>query len=457
MWSVILFIAALIVICITHWVHRWRNPRCNGILPPGSMGLPIIGETLKFFAPYSSSGVSPFLAEKMNRYGSLFRTSLVGYPVIVSTDAEINHFIFQQEGRLFKSWYMDSFTEIFGGSNVQDVDTFNLKQKLLPELEQTARNYLQLWSNQQSVELKDGISAMIFYLTAKKMISYDEAKSCAKLRENFVDFIKGLISFPVNIPGTIYYKCLQGRKKAIKFLKHTLDERRASPEMHHGDFLDLIIEELKKENSILTERFALDLMFVLLFASFETTSSALTLGMKLLIEHPSVLEELTKEHETIIRNRENLSTGITWMEYKSMTFTFMVINEILRLANAAPGLFRKTMKEVKLKGYTIPQGWAVMISSPPAVHLDPLNYEDPLMFNPWRWENVESTGGSKNLIAFGGGSRFCVGADMAKMQMTVFLHCLVTKYSWTIIKGGEISRAPGLMFPNGVHVQLKNK
>lgn len=23
---------------------------------------------------------------------------------------------------------------------------------------------------------------------------------------------------------------------------------------------------------------------------------------------------------------------------------------------------------------------------PPAVHLNPANYEDPLDFNPWRWE-----------------------------------------------------------------------
>ncbi|KAF5182343.1 Cytochrome p450 [Thalictrum thalictroides] len=72
--------------------------------------------------------------------------------------------------------------------------------------------------------------------------------------------------------------------------------------------------------------------------------------------------------------------------------------------------------------------------------------------------DVETTSGSKNFIAFGGGSRFCVGADMAKVHMAVFLHCLVTEYRWTIIKGGEIIRAPGLMFPNGVHVQLtKNK
>lgn len=36
-------------------------------------------------------------------------------------------------------------------------------------------------------------------------------------------------------------------------------------------------------------------------------------------------------------------------------------------------------------GYTIPAGWAVMVC-PPAVHLNPAKYENPVAFNPWRWE-----------------------------------------------------------------------
>ena len=50
---------------------------------------------------------------------------------------------------------------------------------------------------------------MIFDLTAKKLISYDQEKSSENLRENFVAFIQGLISFPLDIPGTAYHKCLQ--------------------------------------------------------------------------------------------------------------------------------------------------------------------------------------------------------------------------------------------------------
>lgn len=50
---------------------------------------------------------------------------------------------------------------------------------------------------------------MIFDLTAKKLISYDADKSSENLRENFVAFIQGLISFPLYLPGTACYKCLQ--------------------------------------------------------------------------------------------------------------------------------------------------------------------------------------------------------------------------------------------------------
>lgn len=50
---------------------------------------------------------------------------------------------------------------------------------------------------------------MIFDLTAKKLISYGSGKCGENLGENFEAFIQGLISFPLDIPGTAYHKCLQ--------------------------------------------------------------------------------------------------------------------------------------------------------------------------------------------------------------------------------------------------------
>ncbi|XP_050227313.1 cytochrome P450 87A3 isoform X2 [Mercurialis annua] len=469
MWGLLL--GALVIISITHWVYRWRNPKCNGKLPPGSMGLPLLGETLQFFAPNTSSDIPPFVKERMKRYGPIFRTSLVGRPVVVSTDPDLNYFIFQQEGKLFQSWYPDTFMEIFGRQNVGSLHGFMYKylknmvlnvfgpeslKKMLPEVQEAACERLQLWSHQGTVDLKEATASMIFDLTTKKLISYDEKDSSENLRENFVAFMQGLISFPLEIPGTAYHKCLQGRKRAMKLLGNLLHERKANPRKHQSDFFDYVLKELQREGSILTEAIALDLMFVLLFASFETTSLAITMAVKFLSTNPLALKQLTEEHEAILKNRENADSSITWKEYKSMTFTFQVINETVRLANIVPVIFRKVLKEIQFKGYTIPANWAVIVC-PPAVHLNQAKYEDPLAFNPWRWKGQETNTASKNFMAFGGGMRFCVGTDFTKVQMAVFLHCLVTKYRWQAIKGGNTVRTPGLQFPNGYHIQITNK
>ncbi|CAO2034615.1 unnamed protein product [Urochloa humidicola] len=465
-WAVTL----AMVMAFTMWAYRWSHPKANGRLPPGSLGLPLLGETLQFFASNPTHDVSPFVKKRLDRYGNIFKTSIVGRSVVVSADPDLNYYVFQQEGKLFESWYPDTFTEIFGRDNVGSLHGFmykylktlvlrlygqeNLKAVLLSETDYAYSASLASWASRPSVELKDAISTMIFDLTAKKLISYEPSASSENLRKNFVAFIRGLISFPVDIPGTAYHECMQGRKNAMKVLKKMMQERMADTGRQSEDFFDILIEEMKREKPVMTEAIALDLMFVLLFASFETTALALTLGVKLLAENPRVLQALTEEHEAIVSNRKDRDAGLTWAEYKSMTFTSQVILEIVRLANIVPGIFRKALQDIEFKGYTIPAGWGVMVC-PPAVHLNPEIYEDPLVFNPWRWQGkAEITGGTKHFMAFGGGLRFCVGTDLSKVLMATFIHCLVTKYSWRTIKGGNIVRTPGLGFPDGIHVQL---
>ena len=122
------------------------------------------------------------------RYGPIFKTSLVGRPIVVSTDHELNNFVFQQEGKLFQSWYPDTFTEIFGRDNVGSLHGFiykylknlvlklfgpeSLKEKLLHDLEKSTCRSLSSWSHQSSIELKDGIST-VCYLELSILLLFD--------------------------------------------------------------------------------------------------------------------------------------------------------------------------------------------------------------------------------------------------------------------------------------------
>ena len=123
------------------------------------------------------------------RYGPIFRTNLVGRPVVVSTDPDLNYFIFQQEGQLFQSWYPDTFTEIFGRQNVGSLHGFVYKylknmmlnlfgpeslKKMLPEVEQTTSKRLQLWSRQESVELKETTATVISYYPSTRNGSHQK-------------------------------------------------------------------------------------------------------------------------------------------------------------------------------------------------------------------------------------------------------------------------------------------
>ncbi|XP_027158107.1 cytochrome P450 87A3-like [Coffea eugenioides] len=461
-------IIALIILLFSHWVYRWRNPKCNGALPPGSMGLPIIGETIQYFTPYAKDDVPQFLQKRVSRYGPIFRTSLVGQPVIVSTDPEVNYRVFQQEGNAFQCSYTESVFRIIGKQSLvvhhgefhkylknlilKLVSPEALREKLIYEMDGNTQKCLSSWSKLGKIDAKDGTAELVFKLAAKKILDYEESKAQKKLRDSYKAFMDGFISFPLNIPGTAFHACLQGRKKAMKVIKNTFEMRRSCNDATKV-FVDHLLKEVEKEDTFLNEEIAMDLVFLLLFASHETTSTAMTLAMRFLNDHPAVLAELKREHENILKMRETEDSGVSWKEYKSMIFTHMVINETVRLANIAPGIFRKVVKEVEIKGYTFPAGWTLMVC-PSSVHLDPHRYNDPLEFNPWRWEGQELHAGSKSFMAFGGGTRLCVGADFAKLQMAIFLHYLVTKYTWTVIHGGETIRKPGLLFPSGLHIEI---
>uniref|UniRef100_A0A7N2N0R4 Cytochrome P450 n=1 Tax=Quercus lobata TaxID=97700 RepID=A0A7N2N0R4_QUELO len=292
-----------------------------------------------------------------------------------------------------------------------------LKEKLLPQIEELANKTLQTWSSHPLVEMKHAASVKIFDFTAKLFISHDAENSPMKMSEKFTNILGGFMSFPLNIPGTTFHKCLKDKEK---FLSE-----------------DLII----------------NLVFGFLFASFEPILAALSLTLNLLADHPAVLQELTDEHEAILNNRESPNSILTWDEYKSMTFTHQVINEALRMGSVAPGLLRKALKNILFKGYTIPAGWTIMLVNS-AIQLNPNTYKDPLAFNPWRWKDLDSLFVSKNFMPFGGGIRQCVGAEYSKTFLATFLHVLVTKYRWTKVKGGTIVRNPILGFTDGLHIKF---
>ncbi|KAL3733219.1 hypothetical protein ACJRO7_022704 [Eucalyptus globulus] len=432
MWLIGTCVSTLIIAWLAHWIYRWRNPQCNGILPPGSLDLLLIGETLELMVPNYSLDLFPFLKKRIQRYGKTFRTSVAGRAIVVSADAGFCHFVLQQDGKLFDSWALDTFAKLFEQESEVSINIPNvhkyirgtvlkhfgmevLKVKLLPLMEEATRVTMESWLGQESVDVKYAIGTMTIEFGAKQLLSYDPTQSSEKLSDLFFSFIQGLMSIPLNIPGTTHYKCMK-HKKALS-----------------------IIREIRIQ-----------------WLSSNVLSTTLTLALMFLEENPKALQEITDEHETIIKQREVLDSSITWEEYKSMPFTLHVIHESLRLGNISPGLLRRTKSDVEWNGYTIPVGWGVLIATS-AFHLDPETYEDPTTFNPWRWKECESDTMLKNFMPFGWGMKQCAGAEYARVFLATFLHVLVTKYRYIKLKRDEIRRNPILDLGEGLHIKVMER
>uniref|UniRef100_A0A453A8C7 Secologanin synthase n=1 Tax=Aegilops tauschii subsp. strangulata TaxID=200361 RepID=A0A453A8C7_AEGTS len=243
---------------LVHWVYRWMNPFCNGVLPPGSMGFPIIGETLAFLKASPSLDIPDYFKLRMKRYGPVFKTSLLGQPAVISTDAEANRFILQQEGTMFRLGYPRALTKIFGEKSIEafhgTIHKFirrcaymlfglqTLKETLLPEMEASVRERLAAWAAMPSVDVRGGAP--------------------------------------------------DARKNIHKTLRDTLAERLGAPAKKHGDLLDIIVEELQGEEPSISEDFAIDMLSTLLFASVFTLSGTIAVAFKSLHDNPDVVQAL---------------------------------------------------------------------------------------------------------------------------------------------------------------------
>ncbi|EOA11989.1 hypothetical protein CARUB_v10012710mg, partial [Capsella rubella] len=461
-------VIALVVLRIGHWWYRWSNPKTNGKLPPGSMGLPIIGETFDFFKPHGFYEINPYLKKKMLRYGPLFRKNILGVKTIVSTDKDVNMEILRQENKSFILSYPDGLAKPLGKDSLffkignihkhmkqltlRLLSSEGLKQKILKDMDRVTREHLYSNASKGRFDVKEAVSSLIIAHLTPKMISNLKPETQEKHMGNFKAFsFDWFLTSYIISAGRGLYNTIWACREGIQGIRDIYARRRTSNEKY-DDFLNTAIEELEKTGGLVNETAIVALILTLSCITQDTTSKATCLAVKFLSKNPKVLAEL--KSMAILESRDDKENGVTWEEYRhKMTLTNMVINESLRITNLAPMMFRKAVKDVEIKGYTIPADWIVMII-PSVVHFDPEIYENPFEFNPWRWEGKELRSGSKTFMVFGTGIRQCAGAEFARLQISVFLHHLVTTYNFSWSQDCEVVRVPGAHLPKGISINI---
>ncbi|KAI3688339.1 hypothetical protein L1987_82051 [Smallanthus sonchifolius] len=246
------------------------------------------------------------------------------------------------------------------------------------------------------VKVFDTVKLYSFELACRLFLSLDDPKHVAELGSLFNTFLKGL-----------------GQQNASSF----------------EDLLSHLLLSSDENSRFLSETEIANNILLLLFAGHDTSAVSITLLMKSLGEHPRVYQNVLKEQLGILEGKAP-GEMLNWEDIQKMRYSWNVVCEVLRLNPPMTGAFREALVDFEYAGYTIPEGWKIIWSAA-MTHKEENNFPDVNKFDPSRFEGTGPT--PFTYVPFGGGPRMCLGKELARVQVLVFLHNIVTKFKWDLL------------------------
>jgi cytochrome P450 len=169
------------------------------------------------------------------------------------------------------------------------------------------------------------------------------------------------------------------------------------------DALSLLLAARDEDGRALTDEELRDELVTLLVAGHETTAAGAAWTLELVLRHPEVLE----------RARRAVDDGDT-------AYLDAVVKESLRIRPVVPGIGRVVRGEpFELGGYEIPPGREINPSIR-VLHRRADVYPSPRSFRPERFLE-DGAPDTYSWIPFGGGTRRCLGAGFALLEMRTVL------------------------------------
>lgn len=195
-------------------------------------------------------------------------------------------------------------------------------------------------------------------------------------------------------------------------------EKRANPQDDIWTILSTVEVETDDGERTALSQIELDMFFILLVvAGSETTRNAVSQGLLALLDHPVQLERLRLAPEAIP----------------------LATEEILRWSSPVSYFARRATRDTEIRGVPIAAGDRVSMWYPSA-NRDEDVFDDPFCFDISRSPNPH--------VAFGGGGvHFCLGANLARWELTTLLEVLFERTSEIELVGPPSYTSLGIFNP----------
>ncbi|XP_039261731.2 cytochrome P450 2B1-like [Styela clava] len=200
------------------------------------------------------------------------------------------------------------------------------------------------------------------------------------------------------------------------------------------DFVDTFLNQMKSKSNkdpVFKELQIFQLMRELFVAGSVNISVMLRWSILCFANHPEHQEKIKREVDEVI------GEGVPSMKHREdMPYTCAFLQEILRHRTLVPlSMPHKTTNDTSFGGYEIPKDTPVLTNLW-AVQHDPEHFADPEEFRPDRFLDEDGKFvQDSHVIPFSFGPRYCMGDQMAKIELFLFLTSIVQRFN--VIAGSK--------------------
>jgi cytochrome P450 len=407
-------------------------------LPPGSDGLPLLGETLSFI-----QNIFLFIRERSRRYGPVFRTNILGKPTVFISgpqlaDKWLDTRLIERAGAL-----PPNVLQLFGGdANIVpllDGEAHRRRKQFLlsafsreaiasylPGLQRTIEEHLAGWVAAGEMAITEDLKQLAIEAICGAILGLGPGDELRRLLDDYGRVGAAFVGLPIDLPGTAYRAGLKARDRILAVLREQVRKHEQQP---GTDGLSRILATASAAGEPLAIETAAREMHHFMLAGV-IVFAELAAIVRELHDHEAVRERVAAEVEA-----HSPAGPVSPGQLRQMPYLMQFVNEVKRTCPNVPMSFGRARASIPVNGYVIPPGWLVMM----AVAESNMNgvFTDPSLFDPERFgpARAEQERHPHAFMPQGAGEisgHKCAGYDFSTVMMQLFTIALVRGYRWEL-------------------------